>query len=91
MANTSVLRGLAIAKFVVVETMANATMRRGPAPAEFVIIKRPAGASVPRTLRDAIVRALAHARAGAVALGHRSLDRLATAKVITILRSLTFP
>ena len=60
MANTTVLRRLAIAKFVVVKTVANATVRRGPAPAEFVIIKRPAGASVPRALRDAIVRALAH-------------------------------
>ena len=30
MANTTVLRGLAIAKFVVVETVANATVRRGP-------------------------------------------------------------
>ena len=37
MANTTVFCGLAIAKFVVVETVANATVRRGPAPAEFVL------------------------------------------------------
>ena len=74
MANTTVLRGLAIAKFVVVETVANTTVRHGPAPAEFVIIKRPAGASVPRALRDAIARALARARAGAVALPRKLGD-----------------
>ena len=74
MANTTVLRRLAIAKFVVVKTVANATVRRGPAPAEFVIIKRPAGASVPRALRDAIGRALAHTRARAVALPRKLGD-----------------